>query len=406
MSTSSRALVLVDVDAMFAACAILERPELRGLPLIVAGSPEDRRSIVLTASYEARARGVRTAMPLRQALRLCPEATVVPPQRALYRRLSDALVSLLRRFTPLVERQSIDECLLDLTGTPLLTAEGFWGSLVRLRRTIGEELGLPVSVGGTRWTAKMASLLAKGHPDGVVVLAPADLPRLVYPLPVDRCHGVGSKTAARLRGQGLRRAGDVARLPEEAARGRGQGVYRLWLELHGAGDDRVFATASVARSLSHEVTFPTDVAAPEELLPVLAALADKVALRMRREHLAARTVTLRLRDARFRDHRRSHTLAEAVTDTARIEAVAKELLTAMPAGALPCRLVAVAVTNLVPEGALPPSLFPDPGADRRRALWQAADALRARYGPASLRPLASFGALADPLYGGDAEDEG
>lgn len=388
-------IALCDVNAMFASCAALEDPSLQGLPVLVAGDPKDRRSIVLTASYEARAFGVRTAMPVGMALRLCPGARIVPPDHALYRRYSRRLFQTLEEFTPIVAPVSIDEAFLDLTGCPGAEEPAELGARIRAR--VLEATGLRVGVGLApgRWLAKMAADLAKGRPGGVLALGLQDLAREIWPLPVESFYGVGPKTAARLRGLGIRTIGQLARSQALHALGRqGEELRRLAL-----GDDpSPVEDDGAAKSISHELTFSRDIARPDELHGILLGLSDQVAYRLRRAGLSAGSVTLRLKNARFQNFTRQAGLPAPTQRYDMLFAQALALLPRMPQAAFPARLAGVGAGALVEAGAQAPALFQDPQTERRERLQSAVTALRARYGEGAVLPAETLGSAVEESY--------
>jgi len=378
---------LVDVNAMFASCAAAEDPSLRGLPLVVAGDPSDRRSIVLTASYEARAYGVRTAMPVREALRLCPAVRIVAPDRRLYERYSRRLFEVLSEFTPVVRPVSIDEGYLDLRGCPGLE-DGPLLLAARIRARVQERTGLLVSIGLAEgpWLAKMAADLAKKRSEGILLLDPRAVEEIVWPLPVDAFHGIGPKTAAKLRGIGIRTIGQIAQADPRFL--EGFGVHGGRMRRLARGEDRgTLPEESAPVSISHEETFARDIASPAALHPALVALCDRVAERLRREGYVARGLGLRLRNAAFRDFSRQGPLPAPSARAEDLRREAETLLARMPATAFPCRLLGVAAHALEEADARPPELFPDGDAERRDKLWTAVTAVRRRYGPDALKPL-------------------
>ncbi|MDA8344508.1 MAG: DNA polymerase IV [Thermaerobacter sp.] len=387
---------LCDVNAMFASCAALEDPSLQGQPVLVAGDPKDRRSIVLTASYEARAFGVRTAMPVGMALRLCPTARIVPPDHALYRRYSHLLFETLQEFTPVVAPVSIDEAFMDLTGCPGL-AEGPLAFGAAIRARVLEAVGLTVAVGLApgRWLAKMAADLAKRRTEGVLILGPGDLRQEIWPLPVEAFYGVGPKTAERLRALGIRTIGQIAQSEALAALGRqGEELRRLAL-----GDDPSPVEADgPTKSISHELTFSRDVHRPDELRGVLLGLSDQVAYRLRRAGLYAGSVTLRLKNSRFQSFTRQAALPAPSQHSDALFTLALDLMTRMPHAAFPARLAGVAAGGLGEAAAQAPPLFPDPEAERRERLADTVTALRARYGEGAVLPLETLGSAAAESY--------
>jgi len=384
---------------MFAACAVAEDPSLRGKPLIVAGDPEDRRSIVLTASYEARPLGVHTAMPLREALRLAPKAVIVPPDHALYRRYHKRLMETLRGFTPLVEEVSIDEAYLDVAGTPGLE-EGVESLARHIRDKVRDACSLTVSLGvsSTRFLAKMAANLAKDRPGGIVVLGPEDASRVLGPLPIGAFHGIGKRTEERLVARGVSRISDLERVGEAGLRTfLGEVGPAFLADLHGRGSARVAAEATDAKSISHEMTFARDVVRREDLLPILLALSDQVAWRLRAERMAARTVGMRIRHRTFTDHSRQMSVPKGVFLTEELYGAAAGLLDRMPEAAFPCRLASVAASKLTPIPSERWALFPS-SPSRGEALARTVDRLRRRFGQAAVMPAGVLGSPGEDLY--------
>ncbi len=395
----AKTICLVDVNAMFASCAAIAEPSLAGQPLAVAIDPSDRRSIVLTASYEARARGVRTAMPLGQALLACPDLAVVPPDHELYRRTQEAMGTLIERFTPLVEWVSIDEAFFDLDGCPILV-KGAWAACAEIRGTIGRELGLPVSIGisTTRFLAKMASHLAKKDPSGVFWLHPKDVPQELHPLPIEAFHGIGPKTAERLQAFSILTIGQMAAAPpHQLVSLIGQAGSTFQAELRGEGPSAVRQATRPAKSISHELTFAQDIASQEGLRPILLALSDQVASRLRRSGLAGRQVSLTVRDRFFSSHDRQLTAKQPVCLTEDIFRQVLSLLARFPESVFPCRLAGVSVSGLAPIEEPPATLFDAPG-QARRALAETLDQIRGRFGEDSMLWASTLGSAGQELY--------
>lgn len=384
---------------MFAACAVAENPSLAGRPLLVAGDPSDRRSIVLTASYEARAFGVRTAMPLREALQRARDAVVVAPDHALYRRYHQRLKEVLLRFTPLVEEVSIDEAYLDVHGTPGLT-EGIAALARRIRHTVKEETSLTVSLGisSTRFLAKMAANRAKGTEEGIVLLHPRDASARLGPLPIGAFHGIGKKTEAHLRSHGVRRIADLGAMSETRLRELlGEAGPAFLRDLRGEGSATVTAEEADPRSVSHEMTFARDVDTPKTLLPILLALSDQVAGRLRRQGVSARTVTVRIRHVSFTDHARQMSVPRGVFLTEDLYRAASRLLERIPKKAFPCRLASVAASRLVPIEAGRWTLFPEEPS-KSETLAGTIDDLRRRFGAGAVMPAGVLGSPGEDLY--------
>jgi DNA polymerase-4 len=367
-----------DLDAFYASVEQRDDPRLRGRPLIVGAG------VVLSASYEARACGVRTAMGGRQARRLCPTAIVVPPRMAAYAEASKAVFAVFDDTTPLVEGLSIDEAFLDvrgmerIAGTPTEIA-------VRLRGDVLERVGLPITVGvaRTKFLAKVASGVAK--PDGLLVVPPDGELAFLHPLPVERLWGVGMVTADRLRDRGIRCVGDIAGLAEEslvAMLGRASG-RRLHALAHNR-DPRPVEARRRRGSIGSQRALGRSRRSAEEIDAIVVGLVDRVTRRMRRARRVGRTVVLRLRFDDFSRATRSHTLPHATAETRMILAAVRALLaTAMPLiEARGLTLVGLAVGNLANDDAVQ---LPLP-LDRHHgtALDAALDDVRERFGSAAV----------------------
>ena len=367
-----------DLDAFYASVEQRDDPRLRGRPVIVGAG------VVLAASYEAKAYGVRTAMPGGQARRLCPQAIVVRPRMHAYADASKAVYRVFEDTTPLVEGLSIDEAFLDvrgmrrLSGTPRQIA-------VRLRRTVRERIGLPITVGvaRTKFLAKVASGVAK--PDGLLEVPPGGELAFLHPLPVERLWGVGPVTADKLRRHGISTVGQVAQLGEAALvsmLGRAAGRH-----LHALAHNRDPRPVRVGRrrgSIGSQRALGRSQKPPEAIDAVLIALVDRVTQRMRAARRVGRTVVLRLRFDDFSRATRSHTLPHATAHTPTILATARGLLaTAMPMiERQGITLVGVAVANLQNDRAVQ-LILPF---DRRstEALDAALDEVRVRFGAGAI----------------------
>jgi DNA polymerase-4 len=336
--------------------------------------------VVLAASYEAKARGVRTAMGGAQARRLCPDAVVVPPRFSAYVEASRAVFEIFERTTPVVEGLSIDEAFLDvrglrrISGAPIEIAK-------RLRHEVLEQVGLPITVGvaRTKFLAKVASGVAK--PDGLLLVPPPAELAFLHPLPVERLWGVGPVTAARLRDRGIRTVGQVARIPEPALVALlGRAAGRQLHALAHTRDPRRVRVGHRRRSMGAQHALGRGPRSPEALDAVLVGLVDRLTRRLRAARRVCRTVVLRMRFADFSRATRSHTLAEATAHTAIILATVRGLL----AAAMPTvqrrglTLVGVAVGNLLDDAAVQLAL---PFARHRlAALDGAIDEVRERFG--------------------------
>ena len=367
-----------DLDAFFASVEQRDDPRLRGRPVIVGGG------VVLAASYEAKAHGIRTAMGGAQARRLCPRAIVVEPRFSAYVEASRAVFRVFEDTTPVVEGLSIDEAFLDVRGLERIS--GSPGEIaVRLRRDVLERVGLPITVGvaRTKFLAKVASGVAK--PDGLLVVAPGGELAFLHPLPVERLWGVGPVTAAKLQSWGIRTVGEVARLGEGALvslLGRAAGSH-----LHALAHNRDPRRVRVGRrrgSIGSQRALGRSPRSLEEIDTVVVGLVDRVTRRMRAAHRVGRTVVLRLRFADFSRATRSHTLPQATAHTQTILATARGLL----ATSLPVierqglTLVGVSVANLDDDGAVQLSLPLDRHSGS--ALDAALDEVRNRFGPSAV----------------------
>ncbi|WP_167107539.1 DNA polymerase IV [Amycolatopsis granulosa] len=376
--TNEGPILHADLDAFYASVEQRDDPSLRGRPVIVGGG------VVLAASYEAKARGVRTAMGCTQALRLCPSAVVVPPRMGAYSEASKAVFAVFEQTTPLVEGLSIDEAFLDvgglarIAGPPREIAAG-------LRRAVAEQAGLPITVGvaRTKFLAKVASGVAK--PDGLLVVPHDRELEFLHPLPVERLWGVGAVTTGKLHARGIRTVGQVAARGEGelvALLGRASGRH-LFALAHNR-DPRPVVVGRRRRSMGAQRALGRRQRSPAELDEVLAALVDRLARRLRAAHRVCRTVVLRLRFADFSRATRSQTVSRATAHTDDILAAARALL----AGAMPvihergCTLLGVALSNLDNEAPrqleLPFDQHP-PG-----ALDAALDRVRERYGTTAI----------------------
>jgi DNA polymerase-4 len=367
-----------DLDAFYAAVEQRDDPRLRGRPVIVGSG------VVLAASYEARARGVRTAMGGRQARLLCPHAVVVQPRMSAYSAASRAVFDVFRDITPVVEGLSIDEAFLDVGGLRRLAGPPV-GIAARLRREVRRRVGLPITVGiaRTKFLAKVASGVAK--PDGLLLVPPGGELAFLHPLPVERLWGVGPITAAKLRDRRLRTVGDVARIGEAALVSMlGVAAGRHLHALAHNHDPRPVRVGRRRQSIGSQRALGRGPRSPAELDAVLAGLVDRVTRRMRAAGRVGRTVVLRLRFDDFGRVARSHTMPRPTAHTRTVLATARTLLDA----ALPLierrgvTLVGVAVGNL--DGGRFQQLELPFDAYSGMELDAALDAVRDRFGSASV----------------------
>ena len=376
----------VDMDAFFVSVELLERPELRGRPVLVGG--RGARGVVAAASYEARRFGVHSAMPMSRALRLCPQAVVLAPRHEEYARISRRVREIFLAVTPLVEPLSLDEAFLDVAG-----ARKLFGPPVRIatgiRRRVAGELGLTCSVGvaPSKFLAKLASTRCK--PDGLLVVPADGVLEFLHPLPVAALWGVGERTEERLGRLGLRTVGELARLPLDTLRrelGDAHGTHLH--ELAWGRDPRPVRPHTPDKSIGAEETFETDVRDPGEVRRELLRLAGKVGARLRASENRGRTVSIKLREPDFATITRSRTLAEP-TDLSRVIYItACELYEASGWEGVPLRLLGIRVENLVDPGPQAHQLALDEPEHGWREAEQAMDEAARRFGKGAIRPAA------------------
>ncbi|QTX04515.1 DNA polymerase IV [Agromyces archimandritae] len=398
---SGSPILHVDMDAFFASVELLKHPELRGKPVIVGG--RSGRGVVSAASYEARRFGVNSAMPMSRALMLCPNAVVLPVDGKAYSAMSKRVMAIFEQITPLVEKLSIDEAFLDVSGARRLhgsPAEIGW----MLRRRVHEETGLTCSVGvaATKFVAKVASGRAK--PDGLLVVPAADTVAFLHPLPVSALWGVGAVTEQSLARLGLRTVGDVAAMPPAALeRAVGPALASRLLRLAVGDDPRAVTTGREEKSIGHESTFSHDLTDPAEVRRELLRLAENVGVRLRKAGLTGRTVVLKFRYGDFRTVTRSRTLAEP-TDVARriYDEAVQALPELMPEGTR-VRLIGVRAEGLGESGAGLALWDPD---EEWRGAERAIDEVHARFGTGLVRPAALVRRGADRVSTSKRKDPG
>jgi DNA polymerase-4 len=376
-----RKIIHLDLDAFFCAVEELRDPSLVGRPFAVGGKP-DERGVVASCSYAARRFGVRSAMPMSRALRLCPQLKIISSRHGEYGRISTQVMERLARLTPLVEQISIDEAFLDISDMPedpALTAR-------QLQAQIRLELGLPCSIGvaGNKLVAKIATDFGKAAsrsdapPNAITVVPPGEEAEFLAPLPADRLWGVGPKTAARLEELGVLTIGDLARFPEAELK-RIFGKNGADLSLHARGiDDRPVITTHEIKSISQETTFSKDVRSEDVLLRTLAALSESVARRLRQDGLACSTVKIKVRWQDFTTLTRQTTLSQPSDQDSQIIAAAVMLFSKVWEKGKPVRLLGVGAGSLCPA-ARQLSLW-DQDSERERRLHEAIDSIQAKYG--------------------------
>jgi DNA polymerase-4 len=376
----------VDMDAFYASVEALKDPTLQGRPVAVGGSAA--RGVVMSASYEARRHGVRSAMPSARARRLCPDLVFVQPDFDAYRAASSAIRAIMRSFTPLVEPISLDEAFLDvggsvrLFGPPPRIAE-----LVRERIRTDTELTASVGVAPNKFLAKLASARAK--PDGVVVVAADGVRAFLDPLPVDALWGVGEKTHEVLLKLGIRTVAELAETSSAVLeRVLGEQLSRHLSSLARGADDRDVVPYEAPKSVSHEETFERDVDDDQDVLREVLRLSHRVAARLRADGYRARTITLKVRLSNFTTLTRSRTLADPTDSAADLYRVASEAYGALPFARRRIRLLGVAASGLSEAGAEQLALY---RAGRWREAEGALDRIDQRFGPGTAFPAALLG---------------
>jgi DNA polymerase IV len=375
-----RAILHVDMDAFYASVEERDRPELRGKPLIVGGT--GGRGVVAAASYAVRRFGVRSAMPMREALRLCPHAVCVRPRMGRYQEISVQVFAIFREFTPLVQGLSLDEAFLDVTASRRLLGDAeAIGAEIRRRIRAATELSASVGIAPNKLLAKIASDLAK--PDGMFLIGPENLHDVLDPLPIQRLFGVGRKSLPAVQAAGIQTIGDAARASEQAL-WRAFGKHGSAMRAMARGiDDRPVVADREEKSISAEETFASDIRDAGELERRLVALADRAAARLRAHDLAAGRVSVKIRRADFKTYTRQCVLGQPTQDTAVVSGAARRLLAVWLAGQpnAALRLLGVGTGDLC--ALRQADLFATgPGKDSR--LDAAVDGIRGRFGSAVL----------------------
>ena len=374
----------VDMDAFYALASLLSRPELKGTPVIIAGG--GNRGVVLSATYEARAFGVASAMPIARARRLCPQATVVAPDYARYERISRAVMAVFASVTPMVEPLSLDEAFLDVSGarrrlgTPHQIAQG-------IRDTIADEQGITCSVGvaTTKFIAKLASGLAK--PDGLLVVPESEVVGFLHQLPVGALWGVGDRTEEVLQRLGLRTVADIAHTPVDTLRrALGDNAGPALYELAWGRDSRSVMPTRRERSIGADETFSFDVDDPAYIHRELLKLSDRTAARVRAAGMVGRTISIKVRFSDFTTITRSRTLRDPTDVSRDIYATARALYDGLGLQRARLRLVGVRVEGLLDSAVAPVQGLLDAPEHGWRDADRAVDQASARFGAGAVRP--------------------
>lgn len=383
-TSESRRIIHVDMDEFFAAVEKLDNPELRGKPLLIGGSPKSR-GVVSTASYEARAFGCHSAMPMATAIRLCPQAIVLPGRMHRYSEISEQVFEIFERFTPLVEPLSCDEAFLDVTGSVRLFGSG--EKIGRsIKKAIREELGLVASVGvaPNKFLAKLASDLKK--PDGFVVLKPGKFQPIIDPLPLTKLWGVGPSTLKIFERYNLKTVGQLRKLSRETAVDWfGEGGEFFWRLANGM-DDRPVVPDHQAKSIGQEQTFASDVADINELHRVLDDHIERITRRLRKHELLAKTLTLKLRYGDFTTITRSVSLDVPGDITDEFLKVGREIFEKWcDSGFKPLRLLGATLSNLRARQGRQLSLFDEQAKEKKKRLDSVMDNIATKFGPSFIK---------------------
>lgn len=374
----------VDMDAFFASVELIDRPDLHGLPVVVGGG--SGRSVVLSATYEARRFGVHSAMPMGRARRLCPQAVVLEPRHHRYSEVSHGVMEIFRSVTPAVEPLSLDEAFLDVAGAlRRLGPPAAIGQLIRDRVADEQRITCSVGVASTKFVAKLASGRAK--PDGLLVVPRDETVTFLHRLPVGALWGVGDRTEEALQRLGLRTVADLAHVPVETLRRAvGDAAGSHLHALSWGRDPRPVVPEQVEKSIGAEETFARDVDDTQVVLRELLRLSERVAARMRSQGMVGRTVSIKVRFADFTTITRARTLPER-TDVARtVYAVARDLYAALGLDRARIRLVGVRVEGLADAAGSHHQLALDERPQGWREAEQAVDRASARFGAGAVRP--------------------
>lgn len=375
-----RCILHVDLDAFFAAVEQRDNPALRGKPVLIGGSA--RRGVVAACSYEARKFGIRSAMPMAEAIRRCPHAIIVRHNMERYAEASAAFFKILDDYSPSVEGLSFDEAFVDITGTERLLGPAR-DVAVGIKARVLREIGLVVSAGvaPNKFVAKIASDIDK--PDGLRVVTAENLLAFLQPLPLTRLWGVGDVTAATLQQLGLQTIGDVARYPESTLIARlGASAGRHIAALARGEDARVVEAQEIPESVGHQETFDEDIDDSADLIPTLLDQADRIATRLRRMELQATTVVLIIKYDDFRQITR-RVGVPATSDSQRIIAAALRLLQQVPisgARGASVRLCGISTTNLVSKHAPKQLMFDQADTERGERLGATLDKVEDKFG--------------------------
>lgn len=385
LKVRQRSIIHLDMDAFYPAVEALDKPELKGKPVIVGGAKE--RGVVSSASYEARRFGVHSAQPITTAIRLCPDGIFMPVRMSRYKEVSRQVFEIFHCFTPLVEPLSIDEAFLDLTGAERLMGQGE-EIAKKIKDTVLKKTGLTVSAGvaSSKFVAKIASDIDK--PDGLTVVPPDRVREFLDPLPVKKMWGVGKVTQQALARLNVKTFKDLRQIPVEILE-KNFGKHGAAMHLLSMGiDERDVEPEREPKSIGHEQTFMKDILNPDQAKKEILSLANRVALRMRREEVRGSTVSLKVKYSDFTQITRAATLPEPTDDSMEIYSTSCRLLKKTAVGKRPVRLLGISLSQLSSlEGEKQLFLFDqDKGYQKRKNLNTALDSICEKFGEKSIRP--------------------
>ena len=341
---NQRKIIHIDMDAFYASVEQRDNPEYRGKPIVVGGSPEGRGGVVATASYEARKFGVRSAMPSKQALQLCPQVIFIRPRFAVYKEVSQSIREIFRRYTDLIEPLSLDEAYLDVT-----TDKQNVGSAIEIakliKQAIKDELQLTASAGVSinKFVAKIASDINK--PDGLTFIGPSAIEAFMERLAVEKFFGVGKVTADKMKKMGLHTGADLKRLTEDEMVKHFGKPGRFYYQIIRGVDEREVQPNRETKSIGAEDTFAFDLTTAEEMFAELDKIAQTVCKRVQQYQLKGRTVTLKIKYSDFRQITRNQSFSEATDDLGTVLEVAKKLLLSTEPDGKPVRLLGITLSN-------------------------------------------------------------
>lgn len=389
----------VDVNSAFLSWSAVRRlredpagQDLRTIPSAVGGDPKKRTGIVLAKSVSAKKYGVKTGEPLVHALKKCPQLVVIPPDFRIYREASEAMMELLGRYAPVLEKFSIDEAFLDMTGTGRLYPDPM--ALARtIQEQIRKELGFTVNIGISRnkLLAKMASDFEK--PNRIHTLFPEEIPSKMWPLPVSALLYVGRQSVEKLNRMGIETIGELARTPEPVLQrvfGMKQ-AHQLHQYANGQDESPVGETEAENKGYSNSITLPCDLTSSDEVYPVLLALADSVGSRLRADHMTASSISISIKDCTFHTVSHQKTLAQGTDGTDAIYRYARELFDQLWDRKTPIRLLGLSASRAVQEEYYQYTLFDETARKKAKALDQMVDGIRRRYGSDSLKRASLLG---------------